>query len=267
MSAVSKKPLLEVGFRGEGNEQGLDSRRSPAAWLEIDTPALGPGDCSPAPSSLLPMRTALLGDFFFFLTFSSPSSSPAPLSLAFPFGSREASAVALDRLELRAKRAEKKEKVSLLKKKKKKKSLMEALFYQRYQNLNCKRASVRPSPPPSSAPSLRRVSGFQSESCCVCSAPAPLFLVLKRERIPFLNLRPDAQAWEELGGGGEEGGNEKKGERERRSGRRSAGRGRERKKASESSSPPSSASRIPRASARRSRRSGSAVGCGEPEAS
>ena len=92
---------------------------------------------------------------------------------------------------------------------------MEALFYQRYQNLNCKRASVRPSPPPSSAPSLRRVSGFQSESCCVCSAPAPLFLVLKRERIPFLNLRPDAQGWEDLEGGGEEEGNEKMGERER----------------------------------------------------
>lgn len=94
----------------------------------------------------------------------------------------------------------KKKEVSLLKKKKKK-SLMEALFYQRYQNLNCTRASVRPSPP-SSAPSLRRVSGFQSESCCVCSAPAPLFLVLKRERIPFLNQRPDAQGWEDLGGEG-----------------------------------------------------------------
>lgn len=138
---------------------------------------------------------------FFFFTFSSPSSSPAPPSLAFPFGSREASAVALDRLELRAKREEKKKK-SLSLKKKKKKSLMEALFYQRYQNLNCTRASVRPSPPPSSAPSLRRVSGFQSESCCVCSAPAPLFLVLKRERIPFLNQRPDAQGWEDLGGEG-----------------------------------------------------------------
>ena len=121
VSGVSKKPLLEVGFRGEGSEQGLDSRRSPAAWLEIDTPALGPGDRSPAPSSLLPMRTALLGDFFFFFTFSSPSSSPAPPSLAFPFGSREASAVALDRLELRAKREEKKKKKSLSLKKKKKK--------------------------------------------------------------------------------------------------------------------------------------------------
>lgn len=120
VSGVSKKPLLEVGFRGEGSEQGLDSRRSPAAWLEIDTPALGPGDRSPAPSSLLPMRTALLGDFFFFFfTFSSPSSSPAPPSLAFPFGSREASAVALDRLELRAKREGKKKKSLSLKKKKK----------------------------------------------------------------------------------------------------------------------------------------------------
>lgn len=92
---------------------------------------------------------------------------------------------------------------------------MEALFYQRYQNLNCKRASVRPSPPPSSAPSLRRVSGFQSESCCVCSAPAPLFLVLKRERIPFLNLRPDAQGWEDLEGGRRRGMKRRERERER----------------------------------------------------
>ena len=85
MSGVSKKPLLEVGFRGEGSEQGLDSRRSPAAWLEIDTPALGPSDRSPAPSSLLPMRTALLGDFFFFFylffSFFFPRPPVSSLSL------------------------------------------------------------------------------------------------------------------------------------------------------------------------------------------
>lgn len=85
VSGVSKKPPLEVGFRGEGNEQGLDSRRSPAAWLEIDTPALGPGDRSPAPSSLLPMRTALLGDFFFFFylffSFFFPRPPVSSLSL------------------------------------------------------------------------------------------------------------------------------------------------------------------------------------------
>ena len=123
-------------------------------------------------------------------TFSSPSSSPAPYLSASPFGSQEASAVALDRLELRAR--EQKKSLSF---KKKKKTLIEALFYQRYQNLNCKRASVRP-PPPSSAPSL--VSGFQSESWCALLPR--LFLVLKRERIRFLNLRPDAQGREDLGG-------------------------------------------------------------------
>lgn len=200
VSGVSKKPLLEVGFRGEGSEQGLDSRRSPAAWLEIDTPALGPGDRSPAPSSLLPMRTALLGDFFFFFylffSFFFPRPPVSSLSLWLEGGVCSCARPTGTASEERGKKKE----VSLLKKKKKK-SLMEALFYQRYQNLNCTRASVRPSPP-SSAPSLRRVSGFQSESCCVCSAPAPLFLVLKRERIPFLNQRPDAQGWEDLGGEG-----------------------------------------------------------------
>ena len=48
----------------------------------------------------------------------------------------------------------------------------------------------------------------------MCSAPAPLFLVLKRERIPFLNLRPDAQGWEDLEGGGRRRGMKRR-ERER----------------------------------------------------
>lgn len=119
VSGVSKKPLLEVGFRGEGSEQGLDSRRSPAAWLEIDTPALGPGDRSPAPSSLLPMRTALLGDFFFFYLFFSfffPRPPVSSLSLWLEGGVCSCARPTGTASEERGK---KKKEVSLLKKKKK----------------------------------------------------------------------------------------------------------------------------------------------------
>ena len=89
---VFKKPLLQVGFRGEGSEQALDSRTSPAALLEMDTPALGPRNRAPAPSSLLQLRTVLLGDFLPFLLLLLP---PPPYLSSSPSFSQEAPAIAL----------------------------------------------------------------------------------------------------------------------------------------------------------------------------
>lgn len=107
MPSVFKKPLLQVGFRGDGSEQAFDSRPSPAALLEMDTPALGPRDRAPAPSSLLQLRTLLLRDFLPFLLLLPP---PLYLSSS-PSFSQEAPAVALDSAGTAGERAEK---VSLL---------------------------------------------------------------------------------------------------------------------------------------------------------
>lgn len=82
LSAYMQKPLLKVSFRSERSEQGLDSRPSPAAELEIDTPALRPRNLSPAPRSFVanvkgsPRRLFT----FLFLLPPPPISLPLPLS-------------------------------------------------------------------------------------------------------------------------------------------------------------------------------------------
>lgn len=76
MPCVFKKPLLKVSFRSERSEQGLDSRPSPAAELEIDTPALRPRNLSPAPRSFVANVKGSPRRLFTFLFFF-----PRPLSL------------------------------------------------------------------------------------------------------------------------------------------------------------------------------------------
>lgn len=98
--------------RGEGSEQGLTRARA-RGFAERDTAAPGPGNGSPAPSSLLQMRTAPLGDFLPCLLLLLPRP---PVCLPFPLFSLEAPAVALHPASPASERAEK----SLALKKKKK---------------------------------------------------------------------------------------------------------------------------------------------------
>lgn len=175
--ACFKKPLLEVGFRNERREQRLHSRSlagnrraSPRSQESLPSPQVLCCKCE-----RFSWKTFYL--FFFF--------PPPPISLPFPF-SLEASAVALHPALTGSESGKKK--VSLFKKKK--------IGFKLPSTSAIKTPTANWLPSALLLRPLLRASGgcprFQSESCCALLRWL-LFLVLKRERIGFLNLRPGAR--------------------------------------------------------------------------